>query len=44
MINVSEFLFPNFGSHYDPAPTALFQALAVVAIAVLWGPSLKGRT
>lgn len=44
MINVSEFLFPNFGSHYDPAPTALFMALAVVAIAAFWGPSLKGRT
>jgi membrane protease YdiL (CAAX protease family) len=43
MINVSEFLFPNFGSHYDPAPTALFQALAVVVIAAVWGPSLKAR-
>lgn len=37
MVNVSDFLFPNFGSHYDPFSNLLF-SLILVAVAILgWG-------
>ncbi len=44
MANVSSFLFPNYGSHYNPAATALIVWIAVAAVAAIWGPrSLSGR-
>jgi len=38
MCNVSVALFPNDGSHYDPAFTAPVVVLAAVLVSVLWGP------
>ena len=35
MINVSMFLFPNYGSHYDPFVGAMFLVLTVVIIVFL---------
>ncbi|MEJ7740710.1 MAG: CPBP family intramembrane glutamic endopeptidase [Chitinophagaceae bacterium] len=37
MINISMFLFPNYGSHYDPFVGAMFLGLTVVIIVFLWG-------
>lgn len=41
MINVSNFLFPNYGSHYDPffASIAIWAVVAVVSIK--WGAELS---
>jgi membrane protease YdiL (CAAX protease family) len=39
MINVSEFLFPNFGSHYNPLVTALVTWLVVTIILLIWEPT-----
>jgi membrane protease YdiL (CAAX protease family) len=36
--NVSQFLFPNYGSHYDPLIPGLILALAAAGVTVLWGP------
>lgn len=37
MVNVSDFLFPNYGSHYDPFSSLLFSGI-LVAIAIFgWG-------
>lgn len=41
--NVSQFLFPNYGSHYDPLVAGLILALTAVAVAVLWGPETLAR-
>ena len=41
-INVSSFLFPNMGSHYDPRLTALLTVVAVVIVTVGWGPQTLG--
>jgi hypothetical protein len=35
--NVGFFLFPNYGSHYDPVVTAIILAAIVGIIAFLWG-------
>jgi hypothetical protein len=35
--NVGFFLFPNYGSHYDPAVTGIILAAVVVIIVYLWG-------
>jgi hypothetical protein len=38
MINVSEFLFPNYGSHYDPFISGAIIAVIVIIVTFLWGP------
>ncbi|RKO63182.1 hypothetical protein [Caldibacillus debilis] len=38
MINVSFALFPNYGSHYDPAVAGPFAAIAALIVIFLWGP------
>jgi membrane protease YdiL (CAAX protease family) len=38
-INVSEGLFPNGGSHYDPLVTAAVTALAAAIVTLVWGAS-----
>ena len=41
--NVSSFLFPNYGSHYDPRISGLITALAAVIVTVVWGPRTLAR-
>jgi membrane protease YdiL (CAAX protease family) len=36
--NISYALFPNMGSHYDPAIIATITAVAAALVAYLWGP------
>ena len=36
--NVSVFLFPNYGSHYDPAITGIALTGTAVVVAFVWGP------
>lgn len=44
MTNVSEFMFPNYGSHFDPFLTFLILAVIAVVVVLGWGPaSLAGR-
>jgi membrane protease YdiL (CAAX protease family) len=43
MINVSDTLFPNNGSHYDPAVTGVFLLITVVIITFLWGSKTLSR-
>lgn len=43
MSNVSQFLFPNFGSHYDPLIPGLILTLMAAGVAVLWGPETLAR-
>lgn len=43
MINVSEFLFPNYGSHYDPFISGAITAIIVVIVTFLWGPKTLAR-
>jgi len=38
MINLSFSLFPNYGSHYDPAVTGIITAIVAVFAIFLWGP------
>ncbi|MCE9524274.1 MAG: CPBP family intramembrane metalloprotease, partial [Alphaproteobacteria bacterium] len=38
MSNVSEFLFPNYGSHYDPFYAAIVLGTVAAAVTFLWGP------
>ena len=38
MMNLSEYLFPDYGSHYDPFLTFVILALTVAIILVFWGP------
>jgi membrane protease YdiL (CAAX protease family) len=37
MINVSMFMFPNYGSHYNPFVGAIFIILTVIIIVMFWG-------
>ena len=37
MINITEFLFPNYGSHYDPFIFAILTIITAIAITYLWG-------
>jgi membrane protease YdiL (CAAX protease family) len=39
MCNVAQYLFPNYGSHYDPHLNFLVMGAAAVAIVALWGPA-----
>ena len=41
--NVSASLFPNDGSHYDPAFTGALTAVTAVVVALLWGPKSLNR-
>ena len=41
--NVCYFLFPNYGSHYDPRITGLIMTFAAAAVAVVWGPRTLAR-
>ena len=43
MINVSEFLFPNYGSYYNPVISGAITAVIVVIVAFLWGPKTLAR-
>jgi membrane protease YdiL (CAAX protease family) len=43
MINVSEFLFPNYGSHYNPLVTGLVTWLVVAIILLIWKPETLSR-
>ena len=38
MVNVSEFSFPNYGSHYDPFISCIIFALVAAIVVFLWGP------
>jgi membrane protease YdiL (CAAX protease family) len=38
MSNVSTFLFPDYGSHYDPLVTCVIVAAAAATVTFLWGP------
>jgi membrane protease YdiL (CAAX protease family) len=44
MLNVSEFLFPNYGSHYDPLIASVIMALTAGIIIFLWGPKTLARS
>jgi hypothetical protein len=41
--NLSAFLFPSHGSHYDPRLTGLIVAVVAAAVAVVWGPPTLAR-
>lgn len=43
MINVGEFLFPNYGSHYDPVLTAALLGIVTALVVLLWGPRTLTR-
>jgi hypothetical protein len=43
MMNVSEFLFPNYGSHYDPVITGAITAIVAAVVTFLWGPETLAR-
>jgi hypothetical protein len=36
--NVSQFSFPNYGSHYDPLVACLILTLAAAAVTFFFGP------
>ena len=38
MLNVSQFSFPNYGSHYDPFISGIIFASAAAIVIFLWGP------
>lgn len=38
MVNVSSFLFPIYGSYYNPTVTTWISAIFIVIITYLWGP------
>jgi membrane protease YdiL (CAAX protease family) len=41
--NVSQFLFPNYGSHYDPSIAFLVLAFTAAIVIVVWGPETFAR-
>ena len=41
--NVSQFSFPNHGSHYDPLATVLILAFTAAMVVFLWGPQTLAR-
>jgi membrane protease YdiL (CAAX protease family) len=43
MINVSTFLFPNYGSHYDPFLACIIIAATAAIVVFLWGPETLAR-
>jgi len=38
MINISPYLIPNYGSHYDPFIFAVLLIITTIAVTWLWGP------
>jgi hypothetical protein len=40
---VSQFSFPNYGSHYDPFVVGLILAFAAATVVFLWGPESLAR-
>ena len=44
MINVSEFSFPNYGSHYDPAIAGAITAVIAIIVTFLWGAKTLARS
>jgi uncharacterized protein len=44
MSNVSTFLFPNSGSHYDPRITGLLVAILALIVTIVWGPQTLARS
>jgi membrane protease YdiL (CAAX protease family) len=43
MFNVSLAVFPNYGSHWDPAVAGAITAIAAVTVTFLWGPKTLAR-
>jgi membrane protease YdiL (CAAX protease family) len=43
MFNVSFAVFPNYGSHWDPAVAGVITAIAAVIVTFLWGSSTLAR-
>lgn len=43
MMNVSTFMFPNYGSHYNPFVGAIFIILTVVTVVFFWGTKTLAR-
>lgn len=43
MSNISPYLIPNYGSHYDPFIFSVLVTLSVVVIIFLWGPETLAR-
>jgi CAAX protease family protein len=43
MVNVSEFLFPNYGSHYDPVISGALTAITAVIVTFFWGSKTLAR-
>ncbi len=43
MVNVSEYMFPNYGSHFDPFLALLISAVMAAIIIVVWGPATLAR-
>jgi uncharacterized protein len=43
MMNLSEYMFPNYGSHYDPFVTFVILAAVAATIIVLWGSQTLER-
>jgi uncharacterized protein len=41
--DVSQFSFPNHGSHYDPLATVLILAFTAAMVVFLWGPQTLAR-
>lgn len=42
--NIGYFMFPNYGSHYDPAVAFAIEAALLAAVVAWWGPGLaRGR-
>ena len=41
--NVSQFSFPNHGSHYDPRVAGLILAFTAAMVVFLWGPQTLAR-
>ena len=41
--NTSVFLFPDYGSHYDPAVTGTIIAIAAAIVTFVWGPETLAR-
>jgi len=43
MYNVSYSIFPNDGSHYDPATVGAITLIIAVIVTVLWGSKTLAR-
>jgi membrane protease YdiL (CAAX protease family) len=43
MVNVAEFMFPNYGSHFDPFLALLLSAVVAAIAIVVWGPDTLSR-